>query len=273
MQGLVKTPDGKPRWVPIGGLIFLALVVGVGIVGSVIQGLGGPQAAPDKPEPTAPVATAAVPSNDAMLRGADVALNPETKLTNEGRVPLLSTTSPGELAEAYTRARLNMNMGADTAQGWLDAEAEWRTGFVPEGFEDWAWTGERQTTNRADVFNVWARFTAQEPLFSGYSTGIAIDRELADAATPSPTSPKPTWTAEIDSSQGVHLVRSNWVASAFATKNASTTAPLNQGQGSTEMIIVCPGAKGYTESSCRVLFAADTPTQFPTRVLKAWPTR
>lgn len=273
LRGLVKTPDGKTRWVPVGGLAFLALVVLTGTVGGIFQSLTPKVEQPTNAEPSAPVQAAPTPVNELMLRGDDVALNPSVKLTKEGRIPLAKTTSPGELAEAYTRARLNMDMSKDTAQGWLDAEAQWRTSFVPAGFEDWGWTAERQTANRADVFNAWARFTAQAPQFSGFSAGILIDRELASAPMPTATSQRPTWAANIDSGKGIHLVRSTWVASAFATKNATTTAPLNQGQGTTEMLIVCPGAKGFTETSCKVVFASDTSAEFPTSVLKEWPAR
>ena len=139
LQGLVITPDGKPRWVPIGGLVFLgwSLVSGLSAASSRLWAVSRPlprsRNRPHRWQRPQPPATRPYCAGRCCVE-------PRRETHPEGRIPFLSTTSPGELAEAYTRARLNMNMGADTAQGWLDAEAEWRTGFVPAGFEDWAWT-------------------------------------------------------------------------------------------------------------------------------------
>lgn len=276
LKSLVVTPEGKARWIPVGALVFIFAVTTTGIVISLVQGFNTNEI---DAQPSAPVVESSqspkAPSaeNQVVLRGSDVELNPPSKTNKNGQVPFVKTASPGEFAEAYTRTRLTMDMSKDTAQSWLDAEARWRTNFVPTGFEDWAWTQELQTENRAGVFNVWARFVAQEPAFSGFTTGIHIDRELADVQAPITTIPKPSWAAQIDSGEGLHLIRTSWVASAFATKNGSTTAPLLQGSGSTEMLIACPGLEGFKDDSCKIVYATDTLTDAPSSVMKAWPNK
>lgn len=277
LRNLVSTPEGKTRWIPVGALVFIAAVTVAGIVIGAFQGAGAKDLAvqPSAPvvEPSQEVPAESRDEQQVVFRGNEVELNPSKKTNKNGRVPFVKTSSPGEFAEAYTRFGLTMDLSKDTGQEWLDAEAQWRTKFVPVGFEDWAWTQEVQTRNRSSVFNVWARFAAQEAQFSGFSTGISIDRELADAQAPNSGSSQALWAAHIDSGAGLHLIRTSWVASVFATKNGSTTAPMQQSSGITEMLIACPGLVGFTEDSCKIVYATDNVREAPSSVLKAWPSR
>lgn len=274
LKSLVRTPEGKTRWVPVGALVFIVVVSLAGVVIGKVQS-SSVQPLPKVEKTVAPLVepTSAASETLVVLRGSDVELNPETKLTKTGQVPFLVTNSPGELAEAYTRAASTMDMSKDSAQGWLNAFEQWHTSFVPEGFERWAWDENAKSKTRTNVLKVWTNFTLQEPVFTTFSTSLLIDRELSVASPGVGSGIAPKWAAEIDSGQGIHLVRTSWVASAFATKNAENNAPLVSGDGTTEMLIVCPGAAGYTEKSCKILSATDSKAEAPSAVLSEWPAK
>lgn len=277
LKGLVVDADGQTRWVPLVGIVVVVSLAVVGLVVGVVQGVGIVQkdstSAPSV-EPTQEVSAPAPvkPSRDSeVLKGIDVSLNPPHEVTKTGRVAVRETKSPGDFAESYTRSSLTMDMSKDSAPGWIEGDTQWRTSFVPKGFEKWVWDEPRKMQVRTDVLNAWAQVGHLAPQMSGYTTGVFIDRELANLPKSSVQASDLGWAKTIDSSKGVHLVRVGWVASAFPTKGEDTNRPLQQANGTTELLVVCPGVDGYMEASCRVAYASDDPNAYISNSLKAWP--
>lgn len=272
LRDLVQTSDGKVRWGPVGGLAFAAVLVLGGMVLGVLQAVlpNTEQPAVSVTSSTPEPVTEAPADSPGFFKGAEVPLNPSMDLTKQGRVPLVNTTNPGVFAESYTRFYLTSDSSRDTAQGWLDAHQKWFTQIIPSGFEALVRDAATKKADEVKLRSDWSSYSTVEPVMAGFTTGIYINHELAKAPTLSGYAQQPLWTSSITGSDGIHLVRTEWIASMTPTRNAQAHSVRN-GAGQMELLILCPGAKGFTEEGCRVLDAATSAEKFFSFSLREWP--
>lgn len=273
LRDLVQTSDGKVRWGPVCGLALVAVLVLGGMLLGVLQSVL-PRAS-NEPVSAAPAAgapeTQAPQESEVFFKGAEVVLNPSMELTKQGRVPLVNTTNPGVFAEAYTRFYLTSDSSRDNAQDWLDAHQEWFTQIIPSGFDSLVRDAAAKEADEIKLRSDWSSYSTVKPVMAGFTTGVHINHELAKAPTPSSYAQPPLWTSSITGSDGIHLVRTEWIASMTPTRNAQAHSVRN-GSGQMELLILCPGAEGFTEEGCRVLDAATSAEKFFSLHLREWPT-
>lgn len=276
-RAVIYTDEGRYRW-PL--FIAASFILVLAIAGMLIGALYNP--AP-KSDP-APEATAASPSKSTkdaageskgagVTPGDKVLLNPETKLTREGRIPIVETADPGDFAEAYTRAAQTMSVAQDDPGGWTDALAQWHTSFVPGGFEKYAWNDRRKTDARVEAEKVWTNTVQFEPEVKTFTTGVFIDEEIADKLKPTEISYYKIypWVNDLrKDDQFVHVIHTQWTGTSTPTKSVEENKPRTT-DGEMEMVVVCPGYPGYTEKSCKIVRSETDQGNFLTATLLEYP--
>lgn len=266
-KAFVVRPDGKTRWWQFGAFLAVIALIVIGMIAGVVRSLTGAD------ETAAPAATekaqAMGEAKPGQFRGDEVLLNPTMDLDKFGRVPLVKTTDPGVLAEAYVRFAQTVDMSRDKPTAWIEADQAWKTDFVPAGFAGVVATPQEINAENAKFMQDWSRYSTVEPVLRAFTTAVFIDGEIGAAPAPEGIAGRPTVVQSIPADSAVHVVRVSWIASMTPTKNL-TRIEAQDGEGVTELLVACPGAEGFTEDSCKVVDSTDQPSSFFSLRVQQW---
>lgn len=258
IRSIFITKTDTVRWRAVVPLVMVLVMLGAGIIASLMP---RPESTTDEISSQGESSSTRTPSSSTS--NEEMVLNLDSmERTKEGLVPLKTSSNPAVVAEAYVRFMTTVDTSKGSADSFYKESQAWRTPVLPD-LGSLRTEKKTEAGERADTLATWHEL-GPDTQSAGYTTAVFLDSEIA---TGNPSSR--SWVAKLKGAGNVHLVEVKFVR----TISQPDTQALSQVEGRAEVVIICPGAAGFSDTSCKVMAETQSPRNFPAVTLDGWPVK